>query len=98
MDFPVLVKIDPIVNHMDTRRINVEQPLDIAPGFGGNGDDRIRHFQRGFLYPERTVIAAGELFPLPSPKRFKRMDRNDKRYPIVVFCYNLAKVNVSRIT
>src|SRR5207249_11794122 len=83
MDFPVLVKIDPIVNHMDTRRINVEQPLDVAPGFGGNGDDRIRHFHRGFLYPESKVIAAGELFPLAWPERFERMDRNDERYVIV---------------
>src|SRR5947207_11477518 len=83
---------------MDTRRINVEQPLDIAPGFGGNGDDRIRHFQRGFLYPERKVIAAGELFPLPWPKRFKRMDRNDKRYAIVLFGQNPAKVSVPRMT
>ena len=36
-----------------------------------NGDDRIRHFQRSFLYPQGKLIAASELFALPGPKRLQ---------------------------
>ena len=67
-------------------------------GFAGNGDDCIRHFQRGFLYPDRKVIAASELFALPRPKRLERMDRNDKRDAIILFCQNPTKMSVPRVT
>src|ERR1041385_8493459 len=95
---PVLIQIDPIVNHIHPRRINVEQTLDVAFGFTGHSDDRIGHFQRSFLYPKRKVIAARELLALPWPKRFERMDRNDKRDAVILFRQNSAKMSVPRMT
>ena len=56
---------------MNPRRIDIEQPLDVTFGFPRNGYDCIRHFQRGFLYPKRKVVTAGELFALPWSKRLE---------------------------
>ena len=83
---------------MNPSRINIEQALDVALCFAGNSDDRIRHFQRGFLYPKRKIVAAGELFALPRPKRFQRMDCYDKGDAVILFGQNPAKVSVPRMT
>src|SRR5437899_11436684 len=83
---------------MHPRRIDSEQALDVTPGFAGNGDDRIRHFQRGFLYPKRKVIAASELFALPGSKRLEGMDRNDKRNAVILFRQNPAKMSLPSMT
>src|SRR5580765_1920565 len=83
---------------MHARRIGIEEAVDVALGFAGNSNDRIRHFQRGFLYPKRKVIAASELFALPRPKRHKRMDRNDKQNAIMLFSQDSAKMSVPRVT
>src|SRR6516164_6674268 len=83
---------------MHPLRIDIEQTLDVALGFAGNSDDCIRHFQCGFLNPNRKVIAASELFTFPRPKRLERMNCNDKRDAVILFRQNPAKMSVPRVT
>ena len=51
-DFAVFLQVDPVVNHVNTFWIDIEQSLDVRFGFIRDGDDRIRHFEGRFLYPE----------------------------------------------
>ena len=63
-------------------------------GLAGNGDDRIRHFQRGFFDPKRKIVSAAELFAFPRSQRLERMHRNDQRYTIILFRQDPAEVGV----
>jgi hypothetical protein len=92
------VGIDPVVNDLDTFRIDIKQSLDVTFGFGGDGNDRVRHFERGFLNPHRKIITAGELFALPWPQRFERVRRDHERNSVIQFRENAAEMAVPSVT
>ena len=93
----ILVRIDTVIDHVQARRIDIEQSLDVALRFAGNRDDRVGHFQRGFLNPQTEIVTAGELFPLPRTQRLERVDRNDKRNAVVLFGQDAAEVAVPSV-
>jgi hypothetical protein len=98
IDLPILVQIDSVVDHVHACAIHIEQSLDIAFGFAGDSDDRVRHLQRCLLDPKREVVAAGELFALPGSKRLQRVDRDHERNSVILFCQNPAEMAVPRVT
>src|SRR5262249_17296393 len=97
-DRPIFLEIDAIVNHVDAFRIDIKQPLDVASGFAGDGDDRVRHFECGFLDPEGKIVAAGELLALPRPQRFQRVGRDDEWNAVVLFGQNSPEMTVPSVT
>ena len=83
---------------MHARWIDIEQSLDVAFGFAGDRDDRVGHFQRGLFHPEREIVTAAELFPLPRPQRLERMHRDDERNSVIQFRQDPAEMTVPSVT
>src|SRR5690242_12946945 len=81
-------EIDSIVDDMDAFWIDIEQTLYVRFGFIRNGYDRVGHFERGLLDPERKIITAGELFTLPRSQRLERVCGNDERNSVILFREN----------
>ena len=90
----IFLEVDPVVDHMQAIGSHFEEPFHVRLGFAGDGDDGIRHFQRGLLEPDREVVSATELFAFPGPERFERMDRDDERNAVIYFRENPAEVAV----
>ena len=78
--------------------IDIEQALNVALGFGGDGDDGVRHFERGLFDPERKIVTTGELFALPWPQRLERVSRDYERNSVIQFRENAAEVAVPGVT
>ena len=82
------------MNDLDARRIDIEQALDVALGFARNSDDRVRHFERGLLNPERKIVPAGKLLAFPWPQWFQRMNRDDQWNAIILLRQDSAEMTV----
>ena len=90
----VFIEIDSVVNDVQPVGLDVEKPLDVFLCLAGNSNNGIGHFERGAFEPDRKIIAAGKLFAFPRAKRLERMNRDDKRQPVIQFRQNPAKVAV----
>src|SRR5260370_40555796 len=91
----IFVGINAVVNDLHARWIDIEQALNVAPGFGGDGDDGVRHFERGLFDPERKIVTTGELFALPWPQRLERVSRDYERNSVIQFRENAAEMAVT---
>src|ERR1700681_1586393 len=94
----ICLVIDAVVNDLHTLWIDIEQALDVALGFGGDGDDGVRHFERGLFDPERKIVTTGELFALPWPQRFERVRRDYERNSVIQFRKDAAEMAVPGVT
>ncbi len=90
----ILLEIDAVVDHVQAIGSHFEEPFHIRPGFAGDGNDGVRHLQRGLLEPDREVVSAAELFAFPRPKRLERMDRDNERKAVIYFRQDSAEMAV----
>ena len=67
-------------------------------GLARDGNDRVRHFQRSFLNPQREIVTTAKLFALPGPKRFERMNRDHERNSVILFRQNPPEMAVPSVT
>src|SRR5205823_8066886 len=95
--FSIFFQVDPVVNDTNPRRVDIEQTLDVLLGLMGNGNDSVRHFQGGFLNPQAEIVTTTELFALPRPQWFQRVDCDEERNLVAYFRKNSAEVAVPRV-
>ena len=48
---PIFFEIDPVIDHVQSFRLDVEKPFDVRFGLPGNSDNGVCHFQCGLLHP-----------------------------------------------
>ena len=92
----VFIEIDSVVNDVQPVGLDVEKPLDVFLCLAGNSDNGIGHFERGAFEPDRKIIATAKLFAFPRPKRLQRMNRDDKRQPVIHFAPGFRRNGCTR--
>ena len=90
----VLVRVDPVVDHVDPARVHLEVAEDVHPGPLAHRDDRVGHLDGRSLHPARDVVAAPELLSLPGPEGLERVGRHDEGDAVGELGHDAAEVRV----
>ena len=94
---PVLLEVDPVVDHVDLLRRDVEVAQNVVAGLLRDRDDGVGVLDGGPLDPRREAVCVAELLDFPRSQRLERVSGQDERDAPQLLRQEASHVRVPRM-